>query len=76
MQTLNLITLTPSGVGRVLNGHAGMLFEVDHFTDSGSFGPRAVCHVRDYRYEDFNRTHNGKPYQIWSLGRGDWEPAR
>lgn len=50
---------------RVLEGKAGMVFEVD----ATSFGLSGlVVHVRDHRY-----TNGGKPYQIWSLGAQDYE---
>lgn len=68
----NLVRLTKSGVGRTLRGSEGELYEVDHFTDSLTHGPNRVCHVRDYRHD--NRLHNGKKYQVWTLGHGDWVP--
>lgn len=67
------VRLTERGLSRVLNGVVGMEFEVDKFTDTGDGKVKdGVAHVRDYRYP---QSDGGNPWQIWSLGHGDWEPV-
>jgi hypothetical protein len=61
---VTLVSLTPYGVRRVLEGAPGMTFAVEHFTDAMSYPERKVAHVRDYRF--------GPTYQVWSLGPEDY----
>lgn len=63
---MRIAKLTEQGIGRVLMGAAGMLFPIDHF---GGVGTRCA-QVRDYRYPQTD--HNPKPYQMWTLGPGDF----
>jgi hypothetical protein len=66
VKSVGSVRLTADGARfRVLNGKAGMVFEVDK-TSFGLSG--LVVHVRDHRF-----TNGGKPYQIWSLGAEDYE---
>ena len=60
------VYLTKQGERRVLDGKAGMLFKVDHW---GGIDDRGA-QVEDRRYPNEHR-----PYQIWTLGPGDFEPA-
>lgn len=66
VQKAGRVRLTTDGARyRVLDGKAGMIFEVD----ATSFGLSGlVVHVRDPRYAGPDR-----PYQIWSLGASDYE---
>lgn len=64
------VRLTQAGVSRVLNGQAGMLFEVDHCTRSGD-DKEWVAHVSDYRYMN---SDTDKP-QIWSISADGYEPV-
>jgi hypothetical protein len=59
-----IIKLTARGTSRVLNGAEGMTFMLD--TMSG-LNDRCAA-VRDYRYPQ-----DHFPFQIWSLGPGDFE---
>lgn len=64
---ISIVRINKGGVSRVLAGAEGMVFEVDKFTVSGD-NLGHCAHVRDYRYPGDNY-----PYQIWSLGRHDYE---
>ena len=61
------VNLTERGVPRVLESKPGMTFIVDKVSPSGSYPGQWVAHVRDYRYKN-----GAAPFQIWSLGPGDY----
>lgn len=64
---MEVVKLTEQGARRrVLDGKAGMTFVVDSFGGVGN----KCAHVRDYRYQGCD---NSKPWQIWTLGEGDYE---
>lgn len=62
-----IVRLTAAGVPRVLHGMAGMVFQVDTFSQAEPNG-QLMAHVRDHRF-----THQNRPYQVWSLGEGQYE---
>jgi hypothetical protein len=70
-----IVRLTKEGVQRVLDGAAGMVFQVDIFTkvEEAQNGEKVtdgqlMAHVKDYRFPG-----DHYPYQIWSLGERDYE---
>lgn len=69
-----IVRLTSAGVGRVLNGQAGMTFEVDAFSQYPGKGDQPagqqMVHVKDYRFPD---EALGRKFQVWSLGEGHYE---
>lgn len=65
-----IVKINKQGISRVLNGEVGMTFIVDKF--GGVSGKTA--HVRDYRFDNTN--HNGKDYQIWSIGYEGYEEIK
>lgn len=72
MKTYGVAKLTESGLSRVLDGAVGMTFPIKHVSVSGS-GEGHVAHVMDFRYPRYVNGELHAPYQIWSLGVGDWE---
>lgn len=64
---MRVVTLKQGGLSRVLDGRVGMTFVVDRFTDTVDHRGQ-MAHVRDYRYPG-----TYFPWQVWSLGPGDYE---
>ena len=62
------VRVTELGARRVMDGKAGMVFVVKARSLSID-GTRWNMHVADYRYPSANY-----PYQVWTLGAGEWEP--
>lgn len=63
-----VVRLTLQGSERVLDGVPGMVFMVNTFSQVP--GGQLVVHIKDERLP-FQQ--DGKKYQVWSLGEGDYE---
>ena len=68
-----MVQLTDRGATRIPHGESWMVFDVDSVAPSPMRPGEWNCHIRDYRYCK-EPGLLGRPYQVWVLRPGDYEP--
>jgi hypothetical protein len=68
------VELTPLAVirARVPDADTWMAFDVDSLSPSTTYPGEWVVHVRDYRFGSDPAGMLGRPYQVFSLGPGEY----
>jgi hypothetical protein len=67
------VQLTKDGVGRLPGAEEGLVFDVDCVAPSTTYPGLWSVFVRDYRFP-VGAGMLGRPYHIWVLRPGDYEP--